>query len=382
MVIAVVLSVVMRSMQKGTYGLMVENVVGMYTGHLQLQHPEFNDDKTIDNTFAADNEFVSRVAALAGVKQVLPRLESFALAAGSRQSRGVLVVGMDPEAEERFNQLSDKLVAGTYLDTGDHGALVAQELAKFLDCDVGDSLVLLGQGFHGASAAALLPVRGIIHFASPELDKRLVYVTCPHAQEIFSTGNRLTSLVVEPVSPRGSNRLAETLVAAVGTDTYAVRTWQELLPELVQQISGDNAGGLIMLGILYMVVAFGIFGTVLMMTSERMREFGVVNALGLPGGRLAMMAAVEILCIALMAGIAGTVISLPVVVWFHANPIELTGEAAKALVNYGMEPVMPFMLDWRIFASQALLVMLLSSVTALFPLFVLRKLNPVEAMRK
>jgi len=382
MVAAVVLSVVTRSMQKGSYDQMIENVVGSYTGHVQIQDPEFNDNRILDNTIAADSSLIGTIRGISGVKLVLPRLETFALAAGKKQSRGTLVVGIHPAAEERFNGLSGKIVDGDYLKPDDGGVLVAQKLAEYLDCGVGDSVVLLGQGYHGASAVALVPVRGIIHFASPDLDKRFIYMTTGKAQEIFSADGRVTSLVVEPVGKVNVEKFAATVKEKIGNGKYVVLTWKKLLPELVQQINGDNAGGLIMLGILYMVVAFGIFGTVLMMTNERLREFGVVNSLGLPAGKLAVMAAVEIIMIALIAAGAGTAFSLPVVLWFHAHPVQLTGEAAKAMINYGIEPVMPFLLNWKIFASQGCIILVLSCATSFFPFVVLRNFNPVEAMRK
>lgn len=382
MVTAVVLAIVMRSMQLGSYEKMVENVVGAYTGHIQIQNPAYNDDKILDNTFASDSVFIGEVAHLSGVKLVLPRLESFALAAGRMQSRGALVVGLDPEGEKKFNELDKKVIRGSYLENRDDGILIAEELSLYLKCGVGDSVVIMGQGYHGASAAALYRVRGIVHFAAPELNKGFVCMTYANAQELFSTGSRLTSLVVEPAERKRGAAVVAHLKNSLSADAYRVLTWQELLPELLQQIGGDNAGGIVMLGILYMVVAFGIFGTVLMMTNERMREFGVVNALGLSAAKLSLMASVEIVFIALIGGVIGMLAALPVVAWFHAHPVELTGEAAKGMINYGIEPVMPFLLDAKLFAAHAGIVLVLSCVTALFPFAVLRKLNPVEAMRK
>jgi putative ABC transport system permease protein len=381
-VLAIVLSVVMRSMQLGSYAKMIDDVVGTYTGHLQVHKKGYWDDKSIDNSFAAPDSLMAALAAVRGVAAVIPRFESFALAAGKDRSRGVFTIGIAPQKEDAFSKLRKRLVRGDFLKENDNGVLMAEGLARFLALDVGDSLVLLGQGYHGASAAGTFAIRGIVSFASPELNRTFMYLTCSAAQYLFGANNRLTSAVIEPAQPKQTDRLAHSLAALAGERNLEVLTWRDMLPELMQQIHGDNAGGLIMLGILYMIVAFGIFGTILMMTTERVREFGVVNALGLSSGNLAAMVGIETTLLSLLSALAGSCIALPIVLHFNANPIQLTGEAARAMINFGVEPVIAFLLDGRIFMAQILIVLAVTAAATLYPLLLLRNLNPVAAMRK
>ena len=381
-VCAIVLSIVMRSMQLGSYGKMIDNVVGTYTGHIQIHAKGYWDDKSINNTFAASDSLLSALATMNGVGFVVPRLESFALAAGRERSRGSFVVGIAPEKENSLTGLRKRLIDGDYLTANDNGALVAEGLAKFLMLGTGDSIVLLGQGYHGMSAAGALHIRGIVRFASPELNRSFVYLDLGAAQSLFSTGERLTSAVVEPRDRTATKATTRMLRSLLDESTYEVLTWRELLPELVQQIQGDNAGGIIMLAILYLVVAFGIFGTILMMTNERIREFGIVNAVGFSRGRLAVMAAIETAMLSLLSAITGSAVVLPIVLYFHAYPIRLTGEAARAMINFGVEPVLPFLLDWRLFLVQIVIVSAITAVTLLYPFYVLGTLKPVSAMRR
>ena len=381
-VLAIVLAVIMRSMQLGSYKKMIDDVVSTYTGHLQVHKNGYWNDKSIDNTFYAPESLLTAIGGRQGVAAVIPRFESFALAAGSEHSRGAFVVGISPEKENALSKLRDRMTKGDYLKAGDNGALVAEGLAKFLKLGIGDSLILIGQGYHGVNAAGSFPVQGIVTFASPELNRSFVYLDCPAAQRLFSAENRLTSAVVEPVQSKLTDRTAATLRAALGRDDFEVLTWRQMLPELMQQISGDNAGGLIMLGILYLVVAFGIFGTILMMTTERIREFGVVNALGLSSVNLSVMVVVETVILSFLSAAAGVFIALPVVLYFAFNPIRLTGEAATAMINFGVEPILPMLLDGKIFLSQIGIVVAITLVTVMYPLLVLRKFNPVAAMRR
>ncbi|MBN1306888.1 MAG: ABC transporter permease [Chitinispirillaceae bacterium] len=381
-VLAIVLSIIMRSMQLGSYGKMINDVVGTYTGHIQVHQKGYWNDKTINSTFAASDSLIGMIESVAGVAFVVPRLESFALAAGAERSRGSFVVGIAPEKEHALSGLRKRVIKGDYLTTGDSGALVAGGLARFLKLGVGDTIVLLGQGYHGVSAAGAFRIKGIVHFASPELDRSFVYLDLATAQALFSAEQRLTSAVVEPRGRAATETIARMLRSLLDGRTFEVLTWREMLPELVQQIQGDNVGGIIMLAILYLVVAFGIFGTILMMTNERIREFGIVNAVGFSCGRLAVMAAVETAMLSLLSALAGSALALPVVLYFNLHPIRLTGEAAKAMINFGVEPVLPFLLDWRLFLVQILIVIAVTAVTMLYPFSLLGTLKPVSAMRR
>jgi putative ABC transport system permease protein len=380
-VLAMVLSVIMRSMQLGSYSKMIDDVVGTYSGHLQLHAKGYWADKSINNAFELPDTVKNKILQQPNVADLIPRLESFALAAGKERSHGSFVVGISPDKETHMTRLREKLVKGTYFDASGKGALVAQGLASFLSLDIGDSIVLLGQGYHGINAAGAFPVTGIVKFSAPEINRSFVYLDLKSAQQMFSAENLLTSVVVNLTNTRRVKETMINLTAAVDTTVYEILDWKKLLPELVQQIQGDNSGGMIMLGILYLIVAFGIFGTILMMTTERMREFGVVNALGLGRMKLSIMVTFETTLLAVVSIVAGSLLSLPVIIHFHNHPIRLTGEAAKGMINFGVEPVLPFLLDPAIFLHQALLILVITFISTIYPLLVLKNLKPVAAMR-
>ena len=370
---AVFFSLVMRSMQKGSYSNMVDNVVGAYWGYVQVHARDYWDKKTIEESLdasAIDGEMVERVN---NVKAIVPRLESFALASSGNITKGVMLTGIDPRGEDAFSHLSNKLI---------QGVLLAEKLASYLKLSINDTLVMISQGYHGVSAAGKYPVRGILRFPNPELNKSVVYMNLLECQNFYGAENRLTSYVVllERHSPGMILRTKRQLTRKLGGD-YEVMTWGEMLPQLVQIIESDNASGWIMLGILYMVIAFGILGTVMMMTSERMREFGVMVAVGMQRGRLAMMVFVETVILGFIGIIAGTIISIPVVYYMHLNPIRLTGEAAMSMESFGVEPIIPFAWESSFFISQAIIVLVIALATGLYPVGKLMRIEPVIALR-
>jgi ABC-type antimicrobial peptide transport system permease subunit len=164
-------------------------------------------------------------------------------------------------------------------------------------------------------------------------------------------------------------------------DKYEVKSWEEIMPELVQQIESDNASGWIMLAILYIIIAFGVFGTVMMMIVERRREFGVMIAVGMHKFKLAIIVALEMLFIGLLGLITGIVGSMPVILYLHHNPIQLTGEIATTMEDFGIEPIMPLAWEADYFINQFIIVAIIVLVAIIYPVFSITRLKAVNAMR-
>jgi ABC-type lipoprotein release transport system permease subunit len=245
---------------------------------------------------------------------------------------------------------------------------------------VGDSVVIYGQGYHGVTAAAQIPITGIIEFTLPELNKSFTYLSLAYAQWLFSAPDRLTSLSIMVDNPKELDRI-KSEIKNVFDEKYEVMDWEELSPELVQSIQVDNASGIIMLGILYIVIAFGIFGTIMMMTAERVKEFGILISVGMKKWKLGLVSFFETLFISFIGVFSGALISIPILLYFKANPIPLTGEYAKAITEWGFEPILPFAVYPGMFFAQIWTVLAIAMVSVIYPVLFIRKLKPVEALR-
>jgi ABC-type lipoprotein release transport system permease subunit len=377
---AVFFSIVMRGFQLGSYRKMVDNVVQAYTGYIQVFDRNYQSDKVLENTFLVSDTLLSRMENTANVALAVPRLESFALASSGNQTKGVLLVGTDPAKDDQLTRLSEKLVAGSYLAGSDSAALVSERLAKFLKLGVGDTLVLISQGYHGAGAAGKYPVKGIIRFPSPDLDNKLVYLPLGLAQQFFSAENRVTSVSIDLKNSTGQAATEASLQSVLG-EGYDVRTWDKILVELVQQIESDNASGKIMLGLLYLIIGFGVFGTVQMMTSERRREFGVVVAVGMQKHRLGVILTLEMFIMGIVATLGGIALAIPVVYLGYIHPIRLTGQMAESIIQYGMEPIMPMAWEAGYFVSQTLVAMLIILAAVILPVWNVTRLSVTKALR-
>jgi len=380
--VAVLLSAVMRSMQEGQYKDMIDTTVGSFSGYAQVHANGYWDDKTLENSFVATDSLLNILKESKGVTAVVPRIESFALGAGKQQSRPLMIIGIDVKSEQHLMNPQSRLQSGSYFQqNNEKAAIVGRDVLERLNIQLGDSLVLLGQGFRGMSATGLYPVKGTITLPNPELNKSLVMLPLHKAQQFLAADNRLTSAALIIDDPEHVDHIVQHIRNKLSTERYEVMAWQELMPELVQGIEVDRVSGYIILAVLYMVVGFGILGTLLMMITERTYEFGIMLSIGTPRHRLATILAVEILTIAILGSAVGILLSLPISWYFNINPIQLTGDMATTMENYGLQPMLQFSTEPSIFVWQAIIILIITLLFSLIPVIRASRLNPIKAMR-
>ena len=443
---AVFFALVMRSFQLGAYDRMFKNIIESYTGYLQIQHKDYFDESIIDNCFELNQPLLDKINSDPNVNSVVPRLESFALAAAESRTQGVMVLGIDPEGEKKVTDLRSKLVKykltpdaikslkgsvipartkklldvftnesfssegrllvdldindkdtatvlpvfrkyasfeNGYLDKKETpGVIIGNGLSDYLKADVGDTIVLVGQGYHGTSAAGKYEVRGIVRLPAPDIDNIIVYLPIAVAQELFAAPDMVTSAVLrlnknddENVLQTGKN------LGKLINEPLAIRTWHELNALLINQLEADSRSGMIMIGILYLVIAFGVFGTVLMMIAERRREFGMLVSIGMKKRKLANVVSLEMLLIGFLGLAAGVVASLPFVFYGNIHPIRFTGEMGKMYSDYGFEPIMPTLLPDTYYLWQIVVVLIILLIAILFSIRKIFRINVISALR-
>jgi ABC-type lipoprotein release transport system permease subunit len=374
----VVLSALMSSMQEGSYAQYIKTIVNFYSGYIQVHEKGYWDDKVINNSL----EFAAVSPKLKEVKEITiftPRLENFALAASDSITKGVMVIGISPQTENRITNLSGKIIEGKYLLDDDKGVVLGSALAKFLKLNINDTLVLLSQGYHGVSAAGKYPVRGILKQPSPDLDRTVVYMDVASCQDLFSAPGRLTSIVIMVKNSDEVSEVKDELVSKLG-NSYEVMDWKEINGILMKQIDSDRQSGMIMKAVLYMIIAFGIFGTIMMMTAERRKEFGVLIAVGMQKYRLGCVLVLETLMLGLVGVVSGIVVSIPLTWYFTLHPIPITGQAADTMSQMGFEPIMSFSMMPSVFYNQAITIFIFTLLIGLYPVLNIYRLKVSKAL--
>ncbi|MBC8755026.1 ABC transporter permease [Kordia sp. YSTF-M3] len=378
---AVLLAIVFRSLTDGVYDNMIHNVVSYSSGYLQIHQKGYWDEQSIDNTFQEDQQLYQVLLKNSKVTHIMPRLQTFALASYANKTKGVLVLGIDPIKEREVNNLHDKIVAGEYIESvSDNAVVLGEGLAAHLKLKVNDTLILLGQGYHASSAAAKFRVKGLIKLGALELNNNVVYMPIQQSQYMHGAENRLTSVSVMLDKATNLKKLKQSLQESIDSNTYEVMSWKEMIPEMDQFIEADSTAHYIIIGVLYFVISFGLFGTLLMMIFERKHELGILIAIGMKKRLLALVLLLESIMISLLGCFAGVIGGILFIKWFTIYPIHLTGELKEVYEDYGIESIIYFSSHEKIFITQTLVVLIVSILLAFYPGYKVMKLKPVEAI--
>jgi ABC-type lipoprotein release transport system permease subunit len=378
---AVILSVTASSLKLGIFDNLVKNVVGFYTGYIQVHKQGYWEEQILDNSFEASSTLEGKILQNKNITAVAERLESFALASSEDITRGSLVVGIDPVKENQVTKLKNKIILGRYLQESDNAVLVSQGLGERLKLMVGDTILLIGQGYHGATAAGKYPISGIVKFGSPELNDRSLFLPLAAAQDLYGAQDMITSYVLSLENTRQLQPTASAMRAALGA-TYEVMTWEEMMPDIKQHIQSDSNNMKYVLGILYMLICFGIFGTLLMMMVERKFEMGMLVAIGMNKFKLILLMLYESVLTVLAGCILGIAMSVPLVFYLHNHPIRMGGDTAKAYERFGFEAIFPTSVKASIFINQGLIVLVIGLILSLYPIYKIIRLDPVNVMRR
>jgi ABC-type lipoprotein release transport system permease subunit len=268
------------------------------------------------------------------------------------------------------------------IQMGEPGVWVGDKLSQYLQLGIGDTIVLISQGYHATTAAGKYQIKGIVKIPLPDIDNKIVYLPLDICQGLYNAEGNLTSLAlaVHDNQDKAIARTVERIQELVAEDRK-VMEWREMNEVMVSQMDADDKGGQIMLGILYLVIAFGVFGTVLMLTAERKREFGVLVAIGMQKKKLASIMTVEMLLIGLIGILSGAVIASLVILYGVDHPIIFKGEMAKIFEEYGMEPKMAF---WNIdsyYIWQMVIVAFMVLLAMIYPMRKIFGMKVVNALR-
>ena len=381
MIFSNVLLVFMISLQFGSYDMMIDNTLKLFSGHVQVQAEGYQDNPKLRSSIAEVRSLAGALRAALPAARVTPRASAFALASSEERSLGVEVVGVEPASEPGVSTIPGLVTEGRYLADGDTAAIViGAALARNLKVGIGDELTLLGSGRDGSFAAGIATVTGIFDSGSSDLDRALAEVPLAWFQEIFAMRGHGNSIAIAVDELGEVDAARETAAAAVrDRGNLVVLDWNALHPGLRQAIQADLSSGWFMYGVLVILVGFSVLNTQLMSVLERTREFGVITALGVRPRRLASLVMQEAALMALIGLALGLFLGWLVTLYFHA----------KGFSYPGMEELAErFNLPGKMYPSMTVgsmtlgpaVVFLFCLLAALYPALRLFRLRPVEAM--
>ena len=376
----VIFAVVLRSFQVGVWENMIHEIVGNNFGYLQIHEDGFWADQSLDRTMDLGTVNSEELLAVDGVDRLIPRMESFSLLYHGSNTKGSLVMGIDPAVELPGLQLDDILLEGRSFSRDDSVIVVSEGLAKYFNVGLGDTLLFMGQGYHGATAYGAFPIGGIARMTNPELNKQLVLMPLQKAQYMYNCSDRATTLVVAVDKDFNYEAVGAALKGS-GVEGLEVLEWKELFPEIIQTIEVDMAGGRIFVTILYFIISFVLLGTVIMMVAERQREFGILVSIGMKKTKLAFVTLLENIMLIMGGAIVGMAVVKPVQFYFKYNPIDLSGQMKEAVEQYNFEPKLYTTTSFIINLNHGTIIFIIGVLVSLYAVVKIMKLNPIESMR-
>jgi ABC-type lipoprotein release transport system permease subunit len=369
----------------GFHGQWVENTVKAYTGHIQIYRTGYRDDPQLNRAIVDVSRVTRELKADPAVNTFTSRVEVQGLISTAENSYGVLIRGIDPEEEIKITAIKDRIVKGRYLEGSEEGnppspVLIGYRLAERLNADIGDKIVLMVQSADGSLTSELFRLKGIFRMGAVELDSSFAIITLKNARRLALLGERVTEIAVMLNSPEDVLPFAERLKKRLAPSGYEVFTWDELMPALQEMIELDNIFMYIILLVVLVVVSLGILNTMLMSIMERIREFGIMMAMGTTPGRVVLLVMLESFFIGLLGVILGAGIGIGVNRMISIKGFDLSRWGGAVEFFAILNPVIYPETDLRNVLWSCGIVFLTALVVSVYPAQRAATLRPVEAM--
>lgn len=378
---AVILSIFTSSLKTGVFDNLIKNMVSYYSGYIQIHKKGYWDERILDNSFPINGKVEQTILSDRRIFELSPRIESFALASAGEITKGCMVLGIDPTREDKITFLRAKVTSGKYISSERGSVMIAEGLLKRLGLQLNDTIVLIGQGYHGTMAAGKYRITALLKFGSPDLNDKMLVMALEDAQKMYAAEGMITSYVLSIQQLNELNSIKNFIQKNIGP-VFEVMTWEELMPDIEQHIKGDSANMQIVQIILYLLISFGIFSMLLVMMEERKFEMGMLVAIGMRKLSLAAVVMIESVLTVLLGCTLGIAAAIPIVLYFKKHPMRFTGETARAYERFGFEPIFPASAHPKHFIEQAIIVLCIGLLLSLYPVYKSLTLNTMKAMRK
>ena len=379
---AVMFAIVRLGFDDGTFALSLRTAVRSSTGYLQIQRIGYNDNPTLQKSFAITPQIESAINSDPMIDGSSPRIQAGALLSYHNHSLGAMITGVEPKTENLITDFPKKIIDGRFLNNDSTpDIVVGYKLLRNLGAQVGDSVVVLAQGFDGVLGNMFVRIVGTFRTGSEEFDRTGAFMSIPVMQNFLAMGNDVNALALSVKNPSDVGKVARRLDPVLKPTGLVAVPWQELLPQLKQTMAFSHAAHLLFLTILFAVVGFGILNALLMSVTERFREFGVMLSVGMSNSKLALTTAIEMFFMVVIGFIIGNAAGAAINYHFVEHPIVLGGNIGKFVHEWGFQPIVPSSMSPGIFVTAGIIVFAISLAAAIYPLWRVLRLEPLKGIR-
>ncbi|HEX5168081.1 MAG TPA: FtsX-like permease family protein [Cyclobacteriaceae bacterium] len=348
------------------------------TSNGQVHHPEFAKDQDINFTLRNPDSLVQEIEKNPAIKDICERSIVNGMISSSRQATGVEIIGVDPEDESRVTELNSLIIDGAYFtNVSSNPVLVGEKLAEKLKVGIKSKVVLTFQDVDGNITAARFRVAGIIHASSVQINEATAYVIRTDLNTLLGLPGAAHEIAFTTVEGTDDANLTKVLSEQLPDDK--IEYWGELSPGLIfmQQWMGASLQMLIV--IIMLALAFGIVNTMLMAVLERIRELGVLMALGMSRGRIFIMIMFETIFLSTVGGPLGLIIGYSTVSYLNERGIDLRNYS-EGLEAFGYDSILYPSLHAIDYLQIVIGVLVTACLASLYPAWKAIRLEPVQAI--
>ncbi len=359
----------------------VVSAIRLEVSHIQLHHPEYLKDFDVRYYIERADTLAREVAQEAGVRHVSPRTLVHGMVATARGSRALRVRGIDPQAEAAISQLDAKLVEGAYLPQGKrHAIYMGKKLAERLGVRLRSRVVLTFQDIDGHITSAAFRVAGLFDTNNNAFEESTALVRREVLNEILG----YTGIAHEVAVLLDDAALADTVAARLQArfPQLDVQTYVQRSPEIRLFESQISTSVYIIMVIVMLGLIFGIINTMLMAVLERVRELGMLMAIGMNRFRIFAMIVLETVMLGVVGTPMGIALGAVMIQWFQIHGLDLSHYAQEGLAEFGISAIIYPDVYPGMYVELAIAVFITAMLGSIYPALKAIHLRPVEALRK
>lgn len=370
----------MTALTRGMVDQMISDGIKEMPGHVQLHDPQFRDDPSVNNRVVLDDAELAERFKGAGFKAWASRVRVPAIVTSERDSRGVTLLGIDPLAERELSFVNYDEVDGRFLESSDDkGIVIGEKLAEILETEIGKRIVIMSQDPDNEIADRGLRVVGLFAASTSATEEAYVFMGKKTAQKMLGIGGATTEVVFLGDDYRNVDPLYDAVLARVDGNVDVSR-WYDVNTYLGTMMGVMDGFVLIWVIVIFLALSFGLVNTLVMAVFERIREIGLMLALGMKPASILGQIVIESMLLLAIGLFIGNVLAV-------ASIIPLQDGIDISVVAEGMEMMgAASVLYPSLYANDIILanavVLILGFLASLSPAWRASRYEPVEALTK
>ena len=376
--LCIAILIIFQSLIIGLIGKAVYNTTNLVVGEVQIHAAGYLDDRSIYKSLKNVEEI--RAVAKENNIGMVERSYGFGLISSGTKSAGTQFWGIDPESELKYFDFANHIDEGNFLTkTSLKKVVLGNKLARSLAAELGTELVIFVQGADGSLGNELFYVTGILGNVADNIDRGAAIILRDDFDILFSTNNHIHEIALNSKGKLEAEEIQKLMSAkAAGV---AVETWKELMPTIAIMTEKMSVFMLTMFSLIFTIAAsLGVMNTLVMSTYDRMKEFGIIRAIGATPWLIIRQVSLEAILLTFLASIIGTVIGLSIAMYLQVYGIDISGRGNLAIGGIVFDPIWRASVSLKSVFLPVVLMMLTSIVASIYPASIAARIKPVEAI--